>query len=249
MTVAQECVNVVCLWLQELNDLNKWGLNIFHVAEFSNNRPLSCMMFAIFQVRHRTMDYIIYNVAWLMTLWTASPAGTRSTEDLSDPCGYICHLCDDPGGPLPCQCGLPQQPPRCRCHSVYSCTAIHTGSRCKYLRWSDNDKTLHSKHQTHAHANLLFSFHFSRSGCVHRSRDSSCFICRCHSRCGPSRSVQPIPHKHKWVKTERKMHMWTVEETGDIMSQRTVKKWLLLLIINTTGLICKSLTLERAWGR
>lgn len=41
-----------CLWcLQELNDLNKWGLNIFHVAEFSNNRPLSCIMFAIFQVR------------------------------------------------------------------------------------------------------------------------------------------------------------------------------------------------------
>lgn len=36
--------------LQELNDLNKWGLNIFRVAEFSNNRPLSCIMFAIFQV-------------------------------------------------------------------------------------------------------------------------------------------------------------------------------------------------------
>uniref|UniRef100_A0A3B4VDX3 Phosphodiesterase n=2 Tax=Seriola TaxID=8160 RepID=A0A3B4VDX3_SERDU len=34
---------------RELNDLNKWGLNIFRVAEFSNNRPLSCIMFAIFQ--------------------------------------------------------------------------------------------------------------------------------------------------------------------------------------------------------
>lgn len=49
------------LCLQELNDLNKWGLNIFHVAEFSNNRPLSCMMFAIFQVSERnptsTTDY------------------------------------------------------------------------------------------------------------------------------------------------------------------------------------------------
>lgn len=62
-----------------------------------------------------------------------SAAGKRSTEDLSDPCGYICHLCDDPGGPLPCQCGLPQQPPRCRCHSIYSCTTVHTSSRCKYL--------------------------------------------------------------------------------------------------------------------
>uniref|UniRef100_A0A672QKW4 Phosphodiesterase n=1 Tax=Sinocyclocheilus grahami TaxID=75366 RepID=A0A672QKW4_SINGR len=37
--------------VQELNDLNKWGLNIFHVAEYSNNRPLSCTMFAIFQER------------------------------------------------------------------------------------------------------------------------------------------------------------------------------------------------------
>ncbi|XP_041097970.1 cAMP-specific 3',5'-cyclic phosphodiesterase 4B-like isoform X2 [Polyodon spathula] len=35
---------------KELDDLNKWGLNIFRVAEFSNNRPLSCIMFAIFQV-------------------------------------------------------------------------------------------------------------------------------------------------------------------------------------------------------
>ncbi|KAG5854192.1 hypothetical protein ANANG_G00035080 [Anguilla anguilla] len=36
---------------KELDDLNKWGLNIFRVAEFTNNRPLSCIMFAIFQER------------------------------------------------------------------------------------------------------------------------------------------------------------------------------------------------------
>ncbi|XP_051995591.1 cAMP-specific 3',5'-cyclic phosphodiesterase 4A isoform X2 [Xyrauchen texanus] len=36
---------------RELNDLDKWGLNIFHVANYSNNRPLSCIMFAIFQER------------------------------------------------------------------------------------------------------------------------------------------------------------------------------------------------------
>ncbi|KAL2101544.1 hypothetical protein ACEWY4_003305 [Coilia grayii] len=36
---------------KELDDLNKWGLNIFHVAEFSNNRPLSCIMYSIFQER------------------------------------------------------------------------------------------------------------------------------------------------------------------------------------------------------
>ncbi|XP_036408064.1 cAMP-specific 3',5'-cyclic phosphodiesterase 4C isoform X1 [Megalops cyprinoides] len=36
---------------RELDDLNKWGLNIFRVAEFANNRPLSCIMFTIFQER------------------------------------------------------------------------------------------------------------------------------------------------------------------------------------------------------
>lgn len=41
---------IYSLSLQELNDLNKWGLNIFRVADYSNNRPLSCIMFAIFQV-------------------------------------------------------------------------------------------------------------------------------------------------------------------------------------------------------
>ncbi|XP_072346876.1 3',5'-cyclic-AMP phosphodiesterase 4B-like isoform X1 [Scyliorhinus torazame] len=36
---------------KELDDLNIWGLNIFRVSEFSNNRPLSCIMYAIFQER------------------------------------------------------------------------------------------------------------------------------------------------------------------------------------------------------
>lgn len=35
---------------KELDDLNKWGLNIFTVSEYSNNRPLTCIMYAIFQV-------------------------------------------------------------------------------------------------------------------------------------------------------------------------------------------------------
>uniref|UniRef100_A0A3B5LKQ3 Phosphodiesterase n=1 Tax=Xiphophorus couchianus TaxID=32473 RepID=A0A3B5LKQ3_9TELE len=34
---------------KELEDLNKWGLNIFTVSEYSNNRPLTCIMYAIFQ--------------------------------------------------------------------------------------------------------------------------------------------------------------------------------------------------------
>ncbi|XP_075062932.1 3',5'-cyclic-AMP phosphodiesterase 4A isoform X5 [Mixophyes fleayi] len=36
---------------QELDHLNKWGLNIFRVAEYSNNRPLGCIMYTIFQER------------------------------------------------------------------------------------------------------------------------------------------------------------------------------------------------------
>lgn len=35
---------------KELDDLNKWGLNIFSVSEYSNSRPLTCIMYAIFQV-------------------------------------------------------------------------------------------------------------------------------------------------------------------------------------------------------
>uniref|UniRef100_A0A8D3C020 Phosphodiesterase n=1 Tax=Scophthalmus maximus TaxID=52904 RepID=A0A8D3C020_SCOMX len=56
---------------RELNDLNKWGLNIFHVAEFSNNRPLSCMMFAIFQERDLLKTFRIpvdTFVTYVMTL-------------------------------------------------------------------------------------------------------------------------------------------------------------------------------------
>lgn len=35
---------------KELENLNKWGLNIFTVSEYSHNRPLTCIMYAIFQV-------------------------------------------------------------------------------------------------------------------------------------------------------------------------------------------------------
>jgi len=35
---------------QELEDVNKWGLNVFKVGEFSGNRPLTVMMHSIFQV-------------------------------------------------------------------------------------------------------------------------------------------------------------------------------------------------------
>ncbi|XP_056262950.1 cAMP-specific 3',5'-cyclic phosphodiesterase 4C isoform X4 [Pseudoliparis swirei] len=56
---------------RELNDLNIWGLNIFRVAEFSNNRPLSCTMFAIFQERDLLKTFSIpvdTFVTYVMTL-------------------------------------------------------------------------------------------------------------------------------------------------------------------------------------
>uniref|UniRef100_A0AAZ3NRF1 Phosphodiesterase n=1 Tax=Oncorhynchus tshawytscha TaxID=74940 RepID=A0AAZ3NRF1_ONCTS len=56
---------------QELDDLNKWGLNIFRLAEFSNNRPLSCIMFAIFQERDLLKTFQIpvdTFVTYVMTL-------------------------------------------------------------------------------------------------------------------------------------------------------------------------------------
>uniref|UniRef100_A0A667ZF75 Phosphodiesterase n=1 Tax=Myripristis murdjan TaxID=586833 RepID=A0A667ZF75_9TELE len=36
---------------KDLENINKWGLNIFRVAEHSHNRPLTCIMYAIFQER------------------------------------------------------------------------------------------------------------------------------------------------------------------------------------------------------
>lgn len=36
--------------LQELENLNKWGLNIFRVSDYAGGRSLSCIMYTIFQV-------------------------------------------------------------------------------------------------------------------------------------------------------------------------------------------------------
>ncbi|XP_075715086.1 3',5'-cyclic-AMP phosphodiesterase 4A isoform X3 [Rhinoderma darwinii] len=56
---------------QELDNLNKWGLNIFRVAEYSNNRPLSCIMFTIFQERELCKTFKIpveTLITYMMTL-------------------------------------------------------------------------------------------------------------------------------------------------------------------------------------
>ncbi|XP_047199639.1 cAMP-specific 3',5'-cyclic phosphodiesterase 4B [Hippoglossus stenolepis] len=56
---------------KELEDLDKWSFNIFRVAEFSNNRPLSCIMYTIFQERELLKTFRIpldTFVTYVMTL-------------------------------------------------------------------------------------------------------------------------------------------------------------------------------------
>nr|XP_034977886.1 cAMP-specific 3',5'-cyclic phosphodiesterase 4B isoform X4 [Zootoca vivipara]XP_034977887.1 cAMP-specific 3',5'-cyclic phosphodiesterase 4B isoform X4 [Zootoca vivipara] len=56
---------------KELEDLNKWGLNIFNVARYSHSRPLTCIMYAIFQERDLLKTFKISSdtfIAYMMTL-------------------------------------------------------------------------------------------------------------------------------------------------------------------------------------
>ncbi|XP_017344689.1 cAMP-specific 3',5'-cyclic phosphodiesterase 4D isoform X1 [Ictalurus punctatus] len=56
---------------KELEDVNKWGLNVFRVTEFSGNRPLTVMMNTIFQERDLLKTFKIpldTFITYLMTL-------------------------------------------------------------------------------------------------------------------------------------------------------------------------------------
>ncbi|XP_040195600.1 cAMP-specific 3',5'-cyclic phosphodiesterase 4D isoform X2 [Rana temporaria] len=56
---------------KELEDVNKWGLNIFKVTEYSGNRPLTVVMHTIFQERDLLKTFKIPTdtlVTYLMTL-------------------------------------------------------------------------------------------------------------------------------------------------------------------------------------
>ncbi|KAM5191271.1 3',5'-cyclic-AMP phosphodiesterase 4D isoform 4-T4 [Mantella aurantiaca] len=56
---------------KELEDVNKWGLNIFKVTEFSGNRPLTVVMHTIFQERDLLKTFKIPTdtlITYLMTL-------------------------------------------------------------------------------------------------------------------------------------------------------------------------------------
>lgn len=50
---------LLCLFrFQELEHVNKWGLNVFKISEFSGNRPLTVMMYTIFQVTNVTSIFL-----------------------------------------------------------------------------------------------------------------------------------------------------------------------------------------------
>lgn len=44
-------MDVFFLLLKEIEDINRWGLDIFKIAEYSGNRPLTVVMYSVFQVR------------------------------------------------------------------------------------------------------------------------------------------------------------------------------------------------------
>ncbi|KAI5612537.1 cAMP-specific 3',5'-cyclic phosphodiesterase 4B isoform X1, partial [Silurus asotus] len=59
------------LLAKDLENINKWGLNIFRIAEHSHQRPLTCVMYAIFQERDLMKTFKIPMdtfVTYIMTL-------------------------------------------------------------------------------------------------------------------------------------------------------------------------------------
>ncbi|XP_036969543.1 cAMP-specific 3',5'-cyclic phosphodiesterase 4D-like isoform X6 [Acanthopagrus latus] len=56
---------------KEIEDINRWGLDIFKIAEFSGNRPLTVIMYSVFQERDLLKTFKIPNdtfVTFMMTL-------------------------------------------------------------------------------------------------------------------------------------------------------------------------------------
>lgn len=70
------------LSFQELEDVNKWGLNVFKVSEFSGNRPLTVMMHTIFQV-------LFYNIVSLKLMFASVSFFAAANKD--KPCGSSFH--------------------------------------------------------------------------------------------------------------------------------------------------------------
>nr|XP_032826866.1 cAMP-specific 3',5'-cyclic phosphodiesterase 4B-like isoform X2 [Petromyzon marinus] len=73
------------LLAKELEDINKWGINIFRIAELSNNRPLTVLMYTIFQERELLKTFQIPAdtfVTYMMTLEDHYHAGVAYHNSL-----------------------------------------------------------------------------------------------------------------------------------------------------------------------
>ncbi|XP_055020790.1 cAMP-specific 3',5'-cyclic phosphodiesterase 4D-like isoform X2 [Boleophthalmus pectinirostris] len=55
---------------QEIEDINRWGLDIFKIAEFSGNRPLTVVMYSIFQERDLLKTFQIPTDTFLTFMMT-----------------------------------------------------------------------------------------------------------------------------------------------------------------------------------
>lgn len=153
---------------QELENLSKWGLNIFCVSEYAGGRSLSCIMYTIFQVMGETELAGIPGAGpghWGSAGVTASwLSGAGPTEEIPHPCGHHDDVHADPGGPLPCRRGLPQQPARSGCAAVHTRAAGHarTGRECLPP----------PRHHPPFHPDSVFSCFRGAVACVWRSENS-----------------------------------------------------------------------------
>ena len=50
--------------VQALEDLDKWSVNIFRIADLSNNQPLTCVMYNICTVRVALFRTRTYTYIW-----------------------------------------------------------------------------------------------------------------------------------------------------------------------------------------
>ncbi|KAA8589432.1 hypothetical protein FQN60_012797 [Etheostoma spectabile] len=58
------------LLAQEVEEINRWGLDVFKIAEFSGNRPLTVIMYSIFQERDLLKTFRIPNDTFITLMMT-----------------------------------------------------------------------------------------------------------------------------------------------------------------------------------